>query len=195
MVALLAPCAANAQAVRKGNLVSSLGGGAGLLDLHGSGAGIGQPELPCGAVRFAFAHAFGKRWSLGLHYDRIGSADHGDPLERLRITTYQLEAAWRPWIGERAALELLAGAGTSILALRPVGGRLPYGANAGVVQVGARWLHMVSGTLGAFVAADHAVSAAADLALEGETVNDADGKPISVSWSSSRITAGLLLRF
>ncbi len=184
-----------AQAVRKGNLVTSLGGGGGILRLKSDAEGVSGQEVNCGAVRFAFAHAFNDRVSLGLHYDRLGSDESGAPLERLRITTYMLEGVWRPWTGERAALEVHAGLGTSIIALRPLAGRLPYTANTGVVAVGARYLHLLSGSIGAFLAADHALAGQGALSLDGKVLRDNAGETLTMEWSSSRMTAGLLLRF
>ncbi|HRH70737.1 MAG TPA: hypothetical protein PLB89_14645 [Flavobacteriales bacterium] len=191
---LLFPPSAAAQAVEARHLVMSVGGGAGMLNMASDDADLADQGVESGALRFAFGYAFSPRWSLGIHYDRIGTAYHGGILEHLHVTNYLVEGTYRPWVGQRAMAECTFGVGASVLALFPYGARLPYTGNGATVSVGVRYGHMITHTLGFFAAADHAASSSNALEVNGGVV-DPDGTATHVQWNSQRITAGMLVRF
>ena len=141
-----------------------------------------------------FGYAIADRWSLGIHYDRVGSARHDGLLARARATTYLFEGAYRPSIGQRAFLEIHLGLGAHVTALFPTTERLPYTATGSAVGLGIRYAHLLSGTVGLYLAADHAASSNDGLTLNGGRVN-ADGSTSFVQWNTQRITAGLMVRF
>lgn len=183
------------QAIQRKHLVTSLGMGAGRLAVERVADSATTTALEAGAVRFAVGYALGDRWSLGIHYDRIGSDRDMAGTGRLRVTTYLLEGSYRPWIGQRAAVELSMGFGNGIAVVRPAGARIPFDARGGVLAVGVRYTHLLSGTLGFFMALDHAHMDRAGLALDGAAVTLAEGDQERLAWSAQRLTTGLFLRF
>lgn len=189
---MAAPAAA--QAVEPKHLVMTVGGGVGMLNMASDRADLADQGVESGALRFAFGYAFSRRWSLGIHYDRIGTAYHAGILEHMHVTTYLLEGTYRPWVGQRATVECTTGLGGSAVALFPYGARLPYTGSGTTLSVGLRYWHMLTYTMGFFAAADHAASSSNALVVNGGTV-DPDGTTTHVQWNSQRITAGLLVRF
>jgi hypothetical protein len=183
-----------AQAVERHHLLTTLGAGAGVVRLASDRDDLAEEALECGALRFAFGYAITDRWSIGFHYDRIGSAFHSGSLEHLHLTTYLLEGSYRPWTGQRASVECSAGIGATAAALFPYGSRLPFTAGGSAFAIGARYLYLLTGTLGLFVSADHATTSSNELVLEGGEVN-ADGSISRLQWNGQRITAGVLVRF
>ncbi len=194
LLGLLKADTAGAQAVEARHLVMTVGGGAGMLNMASDRPDLADVGVESGALRFAFGYAFSQRWSLGVHYDRIGTAYHGGVLDHLHVTTYLLEGTYRPWVGQRAAMECTLGIGASALSLFPYGARLPYTGSGSTLSVGVRYWHMVTYTLGFFTAVDHATSSSNALVVNGGTV-DPDGSDTRVQWNSQRVTAGLLVRF
>lgn len=182
------------QALHRKHLTVSLGGGAGLWQVNSDRDDLTQDALESGAIRFAFGYAIADRWSLGIHYDRVGSARHDGLLARARATTYLIEGAYRPWSGQHAFLEINLGLGAHITALFPTTERLPYTATGSAGSLGIRYAHLLSGTVGLYLAADHAASSSDALTLNGGRVN-ADGSTSIVQWNTQRITAGLMVRF
>jgi len=183
-----------AQAVRRKHLVMSVGGGIGVMNVYSDRRDIAVEGLGSGAFRAAFGYAVADRWSLGIHYDRIGSAWHNGGLDRLHMTTYLLSVAYRPWVSERSALEFEFAFGAAASSLFPNDTRLPYTAAGGAAEFGLRYLGMMSGTIGAFIALEHATSSSDELVLEGGLVN-ADGTKSRVQWNAQRLTAGMIVRF
>ncbi len=192
LVLLVAP--SQAQAVRKKQLLMSVGGGFGIMNVFSDRADIAVEGLGAGALRAAFGYAVGKRVSLGIHYDRVGSTWHNGGLDRLHMTTYLLSVAYRPWISDRSAWELEFAFGSSAASLFPLESRLPYTNTGGAVNVSLRYLSMWTNTLGVFIAGDHASSSSEELVLEGGLVNP-NGVRSRLQWNSPRVTAGLLVRF
>jgi len=183
-----------AQAVRRKHLLMSVGGGIGVLNVYSDRRDIAVEGLGSGAFRAAFGYAVADRWSLGVHYDRIGSAWHNGGLDRLHMTTYLLSIAYRPWVSDRSAVELEFAFGAMAASLFPNETRLPYTTTGGAAEFGVRYIGMMSGTIGAFVALDHATSSSNELVLEGGLVNP-DGVKSRIQWNSPRLAAGMVVRF
>lgn len=189
-----ATCGVQAQAVRKKQLLMSVGGGVGVINLYSDRSDIAVEGLGSGVLRAAFGYAIGKRWSLGIHYDRVGSTWHNKGLDRLHMTTYMLGIAFRPLIWERTAVELEGGFGPSASSLFPLESRLPYTTTSGVINGSVRYIGMFSSTIGGFIAFDHTASSSNELVLEGGLVN-VDGTRTRIQWNSPRISAGMVVRF
>ncbi len=184
----------SAQGVRRKHLVMSMGGGIGLLNLYSDRDDIAVEGLGGGALRAAFGYAITDRWSLGMHYDRIGSGWHNGALDRLHLTTYLLGVAYRPWIGDRYAVEVELGLGSTNAALFPVASRLPYTTTGAALNLSLRYQYMYSRTMGVFIALDHAASNSSELVVDGGLVNP-DGTRTRIQWNSPRLTGGVLVRF
>lgn len=184
----------SAQGVRRKHLVMSVGGGIGMMNLYSDRDDIAVQGLGGGALRAAFGYAISDRWSLGIHYDRIGSGWHNGALDRLHLTTYMLGIAYRPWIGDRYAVEAEFGFGSMNAALFPVESRLPYTTVGGVMNISLRYQYMYSRSIGVFIALDHAASSSEELVVDGGLVN-MDGTRTRIQWNSPRVTAGMLIRF
>ncbi len=194
ILVLMSATTGQAQAVRKKQLLMSVGGGFGIMNVFSDRDDITVEGLGAGALRAAFGYAVGKRISLGIHYDRVGSTWHNGGLDRLHMTTYLLSLVYRPWISERSAWELEVAFGTSAASLFPLESRLPYTTTGGAVNASVRYFSMWTNTLGLFIAADHASSNSTELVLEGGLVNPG-GDRSRLQWNSPRVTAGLLVRF
>jgi len=194
LILILCATIGHAQAIRAKHLVMSVGGGVGVLNVFSDRDDIEVVGLGSGAFRAAFGYAVGRRWSLGMHYDRVGSTWHNGGLDRLHMTTYMPGIAYRPWVSERSAMELELALGVSAGSLFALETRLPYTASGGVVNVSYRYIGMLSGTIGAFVALDHTASSSDELRLEGGLVN-ANGELSRIQWNSQRVTCGLVVRF
>jgi len=192
---MLATATLSAQAVHQKNLLITMGVGAGQVSLKSPTEVLRLDGGQCGAVRIAFGYALSDRWSLGMHYDRIGTTDHPGPVQRFRLTTYLFEGSFRPLLGKHGTVELNAGIGPSILALTPTNGRLPARSNHGMAAFGLRYVHMISGTLGAYISGDIAAGDEAPMAIEGIPVRDEQGDQVKTSWNSHRLGAGLVVRF
>jgi len=191
----LAASALSAQAVHQKNLLITMGVGTGLVSLKSPTEVLQLDHGQCGAVRIAFGYAISDRWSLGMHYDRIGTTDHPGPVQRFRLTTYMLEGSFRPIIRKRGTVELSAGIGPSLLALTPTNGRLPARSQHGMMAFGVRYVFVISGTIGAYLGGDIAAGNEAGLAIEGAPVTDEQGNTVRTSWNSQRLGAGLVVRF
>lgn len=182
------------QGVRRKHLVMSVGGGIGIMNLYSDRKDIAVQGLGAGTTRAAFSYAIADRWSLGMHYDRVGSAWHNGALDRLHMTNYLLSVGYRPWIGERWAVECELGIGAMAASLFPVDSRLPYTTTGSSISIGIRYQYMYSQTIGLFIGADHAASGSAELVVDGGLVNP-DGTRSRIQWNSPRVAAGMLVRF
>lgn len=182
-----------AQAVQHKHLLISASGGAGVMALVSDRVDL-TTTTACNAFRFSFAYALSDKWSLGVHYDRIGSNEPDGDLDRLHLTTYLLEGTYRPWIGDRAVVECTVGLGASAASLFPEGARLPYTASGGAFTLGVRYVHLLSNTVGLMVGSEHAMAGAGNVLLEGDSVNP-DGSVSTLEWNSQRLTAGMVVRF
>lgn len=194
IVLLAAVGQGQAQAVRRKHLVMSVGGGIGVINAFSDRKDIEVVGLGSGVFRAAFGFAVTDRWSLGLHFDRVGSTWHNGALDRLHFTTYLFGIAYRPWITERSAMELEFGFGPMRTSLFPNDTRLPYTTTGGAVSVGFRYIGMLSRTIGAFAAFDHAASSSNELLLEGGLVNPGGGRS-RFQWNSPRVSFGMIVRF
>jgi len=196
VMAVWCAAACNAQGVQREQLVMTIGGGGGFTTLTSSIDSLGTGGAETGAVRFAVAYAITDKWSIGVHYDRIGTDRTSSATESLRFTTYMIEGVYRPWIGERGAVELQLAFGPSLMALKPWGQGLPMKAQSTALAFGARYLRMFSGTVGGFIGVDHAASRSANVTdYNGQQISDADNNALKIEWNSQRITAGLMVRF
>lgn len=195
-IALLAAVLASGQAVHRKQLITCLGAGAGLITVDHTADTLSTSNAAAGSITFRFAYALSDRWSLGLHYDRIGTDRAGGATELLRFTTYLVEGTYRPWIGERAAMELNLAVGPSVMALRTFSQSLPLRGTANAVSLGARYVHRIGSTLGAFVSVDHAAANGTTITdYNGDAIENANGDPIKLDWNSERLNAGLVLVF
>lgn len=195
-IALLVAVVASGQAVHRKQLITSLGAGAGLITVDNTADTISTSNTTASSITFRFAYALSDRWSLGLHYDRIGTDRAGGATELLRFTTYLVEGTYRPWIGENAALEVNLAVGPSVMALRPFSQNLPLRGFTNAASIGVRYLHRIGSTLGAFVSLDH--SAANGLTVtdyNGDAIKNANGDPIKLDWNSQRVNAGAVVVF
>ncbi len=196
LVCLLVAASGSAQAVQRRQLLTSLGAGAGLVTVENTLDTICTSNTTAGAMTFRFGYALSDRWSLGVHYERIGTDRAGKATELLRFTTYMLEGAYRPWIGKRAALEVNAAIGPSLMALRPFSQRLPVRGRTNALDLGVRYLYRFNKTIGGFIAVDH--TAATDMTVtdyNGDVIKDANGDAIRLDWHSQRVNVGLLVMF
>ncbi len=193
LLALLFLPSAEGQAVERKHLIIVFGAGAGVLQFNSNEPDLETDAMKCGAVRLNFGYAISDRWSLGIHYDRLGTSEHRN-LDRSHVTTYMLETSYRPWTGEHAALEIHAGLGAMAAALYPIDARLPFVAGGSAVALGVRYLHLITPTIGAFTAFDHTATSSNELTLEGGSV-DPSGTPVKLQWNAQRISAGLFVRF
>ncbi|MBP6312407.1 MAG: hypothetical protein KA408_09080 [Flavobacteriales bacterium] len=187
----------NAQSVHRKHLLTSFGAGIGQLRVAtGSDtSGYAARNATCAAVRFAFAYALTDHWSLGFHYDRLGTEGLTIITDKVRFTTYQLEAIWRPWIGKNSSFETHAALGVSLMALTPRRSDLPLRSESGVLTVGGRYLLMFSNVVGSYVALEHTVSWDGDLTDNEDVVMGTDLEPIKLNWNAQRISAGMVVRF
>ena len=186
----------HAQAVQHRHLITTFGGGGGFTSMTTSIDSLGTHGAETGSVRFAFAYALSGKWSLGAHYDRIGSDRTSSAAELLRFTTYMIEGTYRPWTGPHATLELQLAMGPSLMALKPWHQGLPYKTQSAALALGIRYLHLFSGTLGAFVSLDYTASHSASVTdYDGQPIKDADNNALELAWNSERVNAGLVVRF
>ncbi|MBL7951606.1 MAG: hypothetical protein JNM62_07790 [Flavobacteriales bacterium] len=190
----MAAQSAAGQGVRRKHLVMSVGGGIGMINLYSDRKDILVEGLGVGALRAAFGYAITDRWSLGVHYDRVGSTWHNGALDRLHMTNYLFSVGYRPWVGTSAAVEFELALGAMAASLFPVDSRLPYTTTGSAVSLGARYHYMYNTTLGVFLALDHTASGSSELVVDGGLVN-ADGTRSRIQWNSPRATAGLVVRF
>lgn len=197
LIALLSAGRTNAQAVHRKHLLTSFGAGLGQLHIATGEdrSGYAARNITCAAVRFAFAYALTDHWSLGFHYDRLGTQGLTVVTNKARFTTYQLEVIWRPWIGENSAIETNVAIGAGLMALTPRRSDLPLRTQTGALTVGGRYLTMFSKVIGSYVALEHTVSAAGVLTDNGEDVIGTDLKPIQLNWNAQRISIGMIVRF
>lgn len=194
---LLVNSAGLAQAVERKHLVMSFAGGGGQLNLFSDRKDIAASGLVCGAFRAAFGYAISDKWSLGIHYDRIGTAELQEGVtgsDRLHVTTYLLAATFRPWNKGRSALQCEMAVGPTAAALFPIDSRLPYTNQGTALALSVNYLHMLNRTLGWFVAGDQVTSSSNELVVDGGQVNP-DGRISRLQWNSQRFTAGLVVRF
>lgn len=194
-ILLVASCPLRAQCVGTKNLITSLGGGAGLLSVNRSPRDLVFGPEVAGSATFRFAYSASQRISFGIHYDRIGTDRTPANVDRVRFTTYMAEVCYRPWQNERSAIELYVALGPSIMSLRTNSADLPLRGQSTAGALGARYLHLLSKTIGVFLALDHAGG-------REMVIKDYDGNPIEIGgdqvrlgWNSQRVNTGLLVRF
>lgn len=192
---MMLPCLAQAQYIGTKRLITSLGGGAGLLNVSGAAGDKAFGPDASGSATFRFGYAASQRISFGVHYDRIGTDRTPTSVDRVRFTTYMGEVCYRPWQGERAAVELSIAIGASIISMRTVDLDLPLRGQSATLALGVRYMHRVSGTVGLFVALDHAGSRDMPVTDYDGKPFEQDGRPVSIDWNSQRLNAGLVIRF
>ncbi len=183
------------QTVQPDNLIISLSGGGGLTTMYSNADTLGTSGLPSSAVRFTFAYALSTRWSLGAHYDRIGSVVHPGNVQYVRFTTYMIEGTYRPQIGRFSAVEAALAAGGAIMVLRPDELLIPYENRAFVYNVGIRYMHIVNASVGVYIALDHAQALNGTVTYRDEPLPLAAGGTVRISWHNQRISAGMFVRF
>lgn len=199
ILALLLACAplgAGAQAVARKHLLTAMGGGVGLLSLDRVPDSVSAAGALCGTVSVHTAYAFGRRFSLGVQYSRIGTDRIGPAVDQVRLQAFALTFHYRPWVGERAFAEawLALGRADALVDLHQPS--LPVVGNAGFRALGARYAHMLSGTIGAYAGIELAGGDRQYLRrYDGSAFTDAEGRTGAFDWSSQRLLAGLLVRF
>lgn len=197
LVLIVIGSASFGQAVHRKHLITSFGAGIGQLRTFtgADSSGYEARNATCGVVRFAFAYAITDHWSLGFHYDRLGTEGFTSVTNKVRFTTYQLEAIWRPWIGENGTIETHAAFGAGLMALTPRRSDLPLRSGSGVLTFGGRYVQMFSNVIGVYLALDHTVSGDGDLTINEDKVIGTDLQPIQLNWNAQRISAGMVVRF
>ena len=187
---------APAQAVHRHHLLTSLGAGAGLITLSNTVDTISSSNTTAGSITFRFNYAIADRWSLGVHYDRIGTDRAGKAVELLRFTTYLLEGTYRPWIGERGALETSLAVGPAIMSLRPFDQSLPLRGRSNAACFSVRYLHRFGSTMGAFVSVEHTASNSMPVTdFNGDPIELANGQVLNLDWNGQRVNAGVVVVF
>jgi hypothetical protein len=194
LVGLCSWVVAEAQMVQQKHLLTSLGGGGGILSLFSSEDSLRSTGMASSAARFSASYGLGRRWSIGIHWDRVGTVVH-PALQRMRATTYMLEGSYRPFNGRQACLEVNLALGASIAVLRPEDRLLPFTARGGVIAGGLRYMHLLNNTVGLFAALDHCYSGPQVVEFEEEPLQALPATTFTVSWQAQRLTGGLFLRF
>jgi len=195
LVHLLA-VAVHGQSITRKQLFTSLGGGAGLLTIREAADSVSAAAEAGGAITFRVSYAFTRRFSLGFQYDRIGSDRIGKAVDQMRFSTFVICGAYRPWIGERAFVEVHGAIGTASLTLDLNALALPVVGRSGCTSIGARYVHLLSGTVCGFVGIEATGGARIYVQrYDGEPFTDADGEPGGLDWSSQRLVLGLAVRF
>lgn len=184
-----------AQLVRKKNLVAHLGAGGSLLAISSRIEALSAGGLGGGAIDFSFAYAFSPRWSLGFHYQRLGTDHYTETIDRVRITRYEVEGACRLLNRDRQALELTLGLGAARTALHHTEDRLPAEAISASAGIGARYLRMISNTMGAYAGFNASPGGNGTLSVGDVPVQDDTGQPVDLGWNSLSVTAGAFVRF
>jgi hypothetical protein len=183
------------QVVQRKHLITSYGTGGGFLTLNSPTEVLRASGSLAGSVRFAVGYAAGDRFSLGFHYERMGSTIHPGPVERFRVTQYHFQVSVRPLLRERWCLEFGMGLGPSILVVTPTIGRLQPRANLGSVGLGLRYLRMLGRTLGISIGCEISAAQEGTLAVEDVPVLDERGQAVQVGWNAPRLGGGLVVRF
>jgi hypothetical protein len=183
------------QAVQRKHLLIALGGGGATMELTGPADSLRMQPTNSGVVHFSFAYALGDRWSLGLRFDRIGTEEQVEPMDRMRVNSFLLQGAYRPWIARRAALEVHLALGTSVISVDPENELLPVTANPGAVLYGVRFIQLLGGTMGLYAALERGVSNSDAAKFSEQALLDAEAKPVMLSWKATRATVGLVVRF
>lgn len=195
LASLVAQCC-EAQVIGPKQLVTSLGGGAGVLSIGRFMEGQSFEPEAAGSATFRFAYAVNGRISFGAHYDRVGTDRTPEGMDRVRFTAYLLECVYRPWQSERSAVELHAALGPSLLSMRVRDRDLPLKGRSTAAALGARYMRFFGRTMGAFVALDHAGSVNMTVTdYDGNVIEDTQGQPVQLDWNSQRVNLGLLVRF
>ncbi|HRD53215.1 MAG TPA: hypothetical protein PKY96_11270 [Flavobacteriales bacterium] len=195
-VACMATGMVQGQAIARKNLITSLGGGTGLLTISRAADSVSASAVLSGAITFRVQYAFTKRFSLGIQYDRIGSDRIGKAVDHVRFSTLFISGSYRPWIGERAFVEAHAAIGTAALSLDLFALSLPVVGRSGSSSIGARYVHRLSGTLCAFAGVEATGGSRIYLQrFDGKPFADADGQPGALDWSSQRVLVGMAVRF
>lgn len=196
VIACATAVAVQGQAIVRKNLVTSLGGGSGLLSIAQASDSVSASAAVCGAITFRVQYAFTKRFSLGIHYDRIGSDRIGKSVDHVRFSTVLISGSYRPWIGERAYVEAHGAIGTAALSLDLFALALPVVGRSGSSSLGARYVHLLSSTLCAFAGIEATGGSRMYLQrYDGKPFADADGLSGALDWSSQRVLVGLAVRF
>lgn len=185
----------HAQAVQRKHLVMSFGVGVGLSSLTGPTDTLRMQSTESGVVHFGFDYALGDRWSLGFRFDRTGTDQQVERFDGVRFNNFLFQLTYRPWIARRMALELSGALGGSRLSVDPKNELLPVTATPAVVLAGARFIHLISGTIGAFAALDASVSGEGIAQFKDDSLRDAEGTDVRLAWKATRLTAGLIVRF
>ena len=198
LLLLLLPATAeplHAQAVQRKHLVMSFGVGVGLSSMTGPADTLRMQSTESGVVHFGFDYALGDRWSLGFRFDRTGTDQQVERFDGVRFNSFLFQLTYRPWVTRTMALELHGALGGSRLSVDPLNELLPVTATPGVVLGGARFIHLISGTIGAFAAFDASASGQGLARFDDEVLQEMDGTDVRLSWSATRLTAGLIVRF
>jgi hypothetical protein len=149
-----------------------------------------------GVFTFRAAYALGNRWSLGVHYDRIGTDRAGEVVEMLRFTNYMVEGIYRPVSGKHGALEVGVALGPTIMSMLTDLADLPVVGRTNTLNVGVRYLHELGGSMLLFIAADHAAAGALEVTTyQGEAIRYANGEALKLDQHNQRLSLGLAVRF
>ncbi|MBK6343078.1 MAG: hypothetical protein IPF41_10960 [Flavobacteriales bacterium] len=196
MIACAAAAAVHGQAIARKQLFTTLGGGIGLLTIDHAADSVSANAALSGVVTFRVQYAFTKRFSLGLLYDRIASDRIGKAIDQVRFSTFLISGAYRPWISERAFVEVHGAIGTASLSLELNALSLPVVGRSGCSSIGARYVHLLSNTVCGFVGIEATGGARIYVQrYDGMPFTDADGQSGGLDWSSQRAAVGIAVRF
>lgn len=196
IIACAAAVAVRGQAIARKQLFTSMGGGIGLLTINRAADSVSADAVLSGTVAFRVQYAFTTRFSLGIHYDRIGSDRIGKAIDQVRFSTFGISGAYRPWIGERAFVEVHGAIGTAALSLELNAISLPVVGRSACNSIGARYVHLLSNTVCGFVGLE--ATGGTRIAVQrydGMPFTDADGRAGGLDWSSQRAVVGIAVRF
>jgi hypothetical protein len=185
----------SAQLVMKKSLLAHLGAGIPYMSLSSGSQELSASGMTGGAVDFSFAYAFSPRWSLGFHYQWFGTGNYTEEIDRLRLTRYELEGGYRVMNKERHALEVTLGLGAALIALHDQEARLPAEALTRSLSIGARYIHMITRTVGAYACFNASPGGDGALSIAEVPLQDENGAAIELSWNSTSLLVGAAVRF
>lgn len=111
---------------------------------------------------FSFAYGLSNRFSLGFMYDRTDASSNYF-FDRGRVTSYSLQASFRPYISKRNYLEAHAGYGSGITAFRQTGRGFYSRGTGGLVRAGLSFVRFFSDGFGMKVKMSGFVHNASDI--------------------------------
>lgn len=195
MLAVLPGPAANAQVVKKKNLLISAGGGASYGNISSSLPAYGAENAWGGNITFGFGYAFNANWGMGIRYDRLGYTSAFDTLDQARVSLLYLHGTYRPWQTDVHAVEIETGIGAATLSMRGLHERIPAEARAVAWNMSVRYLHTLHRSIVAFCALRGSGMGPAHLLRDDQDDPQNSPEPPTVRWTACWFNAGLAVRW